>query len=416
VTRVLRTSLIKDKIVVSLDLSELDRVFEERSLEMLDQVVSEVKGIMESYGLKEVRVEERLSSIEILGKGKANIFGFIEREINELERRILEKAGHLEHEVYLFYNVNKLSSVRIIVYSVEPRPPKSPTGHRIIAKLCNSLTRHSHLFWGELGSAKVATLEIGSAVLSEEFKVYVDNVEFKLKLFEVRELDFLNKWDRELFKRIVNRALKSKLRAKGYKIRGLTVIIGSPIFTHELVNVWSACDIQTLVFSNGYIALAISPRHIIEATKNLWESYGTKEEMLKYVKELRGMLVRSKVNLLTYRIVDILDVSVSEPLKQLGGVSLVKLYSNYTLDPSEPVIVVNRGGVLDYYSPSLLIRIYNLQELRKMGLSREVYRRIKLSLIEWPQRASTIIKDINPLDVEGLVIEFSEEPIVSELL
>ncbi|RLF08878.1 MAG: hypothetical protein DRJ69_05675 [Thermoprotei archaeon] len=246
--------------------------------------------------------------------------------------------------------------------------------------------------------------------------MYVDDVEFKLRLLEVRELNFLNKWDRELLKRIVNRALRSKLRAKGYRVRGLVIITGSPIFAHELVNVWPACDVQTLVFSNGYIALAISPRHLIEATMNLWESYGTREEVLKHVRELRGVLVRSIVNSLTYRVVDVLNVSVNEPLKQLGGMSLVKLYSDYTLDPLEPVVVVNRGGVLDYYPPSLLIRIYNLQELKRMGLSREVYRRIKLSLMEWPRRASAIVKDINPLDVEGLVIEFSEEPVVSELL
>jgi len=385
------------RIFVKIDLVVFSNVFHERSSELIDGLVNRVKEIFERYGLENVDVSDDGYSIVFSTPISPILIGYIERDIFELERSIMDRFGLVEHKVSIHHSLNKIPIFRICVYKVFQKISRGPEGYRITGRICNFLSKSYHVYWGELGLGIIATMIHGGLSYPDEIRIEVEGKPYSLKCVEIRDVDLNSRRDRFFLQRFIDRIIRDRLREKGYRAWRNTIFMDKVIYDHEQFDVRMNVNFQTIIYSDGFIGLSLSPRHSIRAKKSLWEVYGLR--LIENRREVRGIRVRSKHDMRMYFVKDVLDKSIDEPLDELKGFSMRDIYGEYGLDSGEPGVLVYREGLYTCIPPSLLYRIYDLHELKKLGVSRDVYRCIRRNLHEWPKIAEKIVGEINPISL-----------------
>ncbi|RLE60362.1 MAG: hypothetical protein DRJ32_02985 [Thermoprotei archaeon] len=414
-TRIIKMFLEDNVLSVLIDLVALDETFGERSREVLDKIMSRVEAILLAHGGRNLQTEEGLTYVKVKCKINPRSYGYVERSLISLEDEVRRKLGLVEHLVAVFRSTSKLSPYLTSFYEVSPMPPRSPEGYRVTSRIARILSRERRVIWGEYGLGVLGYLVKPGVSIEDSFKVYVGDREYTLNKLRDRRLNFNLRGDREFFKKIVDRGIRRKFRELGFRVRGYVVVYGQPIYSYEYVDVWPACEFQTIIDSDGTLSLALSPRHIIESMRSVMEDYESLEELVKRRRELVGCSVRSTVDGQVYRIVSVLDKKARDSFEELNGSSLCEFYRDYNIDPMEPAIIIERYGFRLLHAPSLLRRIYSPAELASLGVAREVMRAIKLNLLRWSDTSRNIVRMLSPIEIDGIEIRFSDQPEVLEV-
>lgn len=401
--------------VLVLDLVEAERLFGPRLEEVLPQLIENiVRKCFRELGIEKVSIREGISFIEFRARTGAEIYGFFEKRVHELMRDLMQRAGAVSHHVLMFVSREPIRDLKIKVYRVLNIPhPVSPEKYRMISRICNRLFK-AGVYCSELDHEHIGVLESPYSVLSSPIKVSLDEKEFTLEAIGTMTLPLTDWKFRRFLEKLIGRVLRDKFRELGYYVRGANVFPEVDVLQSPLVDVKMGFEVRVSISTEGYVNLYLSPRSSIVAKRSLWEEYMDRDLMISDRRSLVGCRVRHEVNGLVGTIVNILDKSVDEPLDELRGKCITELYSERDISSEEPVIVISVRGALDYTAPSLLKRIYDLHELKRLGISKKVIKKLRRYPEEWVNSALELISSLGTIQLPTISIEFVEEPIEVE--
>jgi len=399
---------------VILDLVEAERIFGERLQELLPSLVEKV--IEECFiktGVGKPLVKEEFAYIRFFKPGVGpDFYGFVERSIDMLEKYIYFKFGVEGFSASVFISRNPLQKITIVLYNILGLYSRQPTpeGYKTTARIANSLHKMGFIA-AEYSFGVVGIVKQPGLKYSEEIGIGIRGETYKLVSSGEKRLNFARNRDRIYVKKIMDRFIRDKFRKLGYIVKGLRAFENYSRIVSNIIEVRPGFEYQLDVLEDGYVILFLSPRYMLTSSKTLWEEYGSRGNLLRSKKELVGLKVRRVTDGSLFVIEDILESRVTEKISQLET-TVYDMYRSYgEIDVREPIVVVSRGGALEYIPPSLLKRVIDQRSLRKLGLSKSILRETRPCPEEWVKKTILLMKSINPVGVDPLEVYFLENPL-----
>lgn len=400
-----------DGVEVWVSAEQADKLFGERSSELLPKLIQDIRQILSAHGARSIKVVERGAWTVLIGKGiPPTRFGHVENEAKSLERRVRKRfeVGYF-HRVNMLMSSSPIEPFEIAVYEVLGSLPQNP--YPVLAKCCKKLSATQQVACERLSHRHVGLPLVGVEEPPQEVVVDLEEGSYALRLSEVVSFNPEKRGHREFLKRLINNAVKKRLRAAGYEVRGLTAFLKDDVSNHPLVSVRPGIEFQTTVFSDGYVALSISPRHDLTSKKSLWQELGeSREKALEQRSELVGKRVRPTYAAKTCLIADVVDAYPNTPLEELGGASLLQAYEEQGVDASavseeEPLLRVYSPAGSWFEAPSMVKRVYTLADLKQMGISKQLSKILHVPPTEWERYLSQYADLLSRLDLGFAEVE-----------
>ncbi|RLE78070.1 MAG: hypothetical protein DRJ52_10840 [Thermoprotei archaeon] len=395
--KLFKISYIKPSMTITLDFRELEKIiglkyFEERASAIKSKTVEAVE---KAGGLvRSIRRSIYYAKIEALVPPQ--VYGYVVRELEELEEKIIKRYRPYRHLVVLYYT-DKPFTPMIAVYKLL----SSEGGYRILSRVCWKLLE-TGIYAERIGRRAVGVAFSAEVEPEKELLVKLREKDLVFEYYETISLDYSEKRWRDYVKRLFDRVLKKEYLSKGFRVSGRKVFAEPALYGK--ISVSRGVEFQSFVMEDGYIALTLSPRHELTATTTLAE-----EDLESY----EGLKVKRLVDGKTGIIVKTRDEKASTPLKELDGKTLLEAYSSLGLSPSpdEPVLEVAIRGAVSLELPSGLKRIIDLREAVKEGLPKEVFRSLHVRPEEYRSYVEEFLKPVNPIEVAGELYHFIEHPL-----
>lgn len=361
--KIIKTALSKG-VSVKIDLIEFQKLFGDRIYELTDQLTSLIaERCFRKYGINP-HVTEKLSYIEIYSDNiNPEHYGYIQKEVDLIESELLAKLGKSFHYISMFYSKEKLEPIKLAIYRVK----ETRIGESILYKalgLACWYFRRSGLECVPLGrkTIGIVTGEFAEHIEQLEASIELGEIKFAYKGFKV--LDFKDKRDKLAIKKLIDYRIKEIYASKGYIIDGLHVYEKKSIVDDPQVIVRPGVEIQTYIFDNGRFSIALSPRYSIEARGTLSDMKCEKEKLI-------GTRVR--------RITDNLSGKITGVKGNLFEVSI--------------------GGLVLLEKGDNLVKIYDIRELKTLGISKEVISLLRMNPAKWSAYISEFISPIRSFEV-----------------
>ncbi len=374
--------------------------------------LKEVNKIAMKYGRSEVKGENALCPYIVVRGVKPYRYAFLRRELLLLEHRFLYNIGaSLSHAVSMYLSEEPLPNFTIAIYNSD-LSTKLPRGLRcrILEEASNLLGKKYDLLGARYTSTQVGFLIMGSESLPSEISIDVHDNRVHLTFKGTRMLNYAKREDRDFVQRLLGRSLRIKLRRRGLRVVRNVAYLANPIYEDSHVMLYEGVEFQFHIMDDGTVGLALSPRHEVTATGTLWEQYDSRNSLLAN-KRLKGKLVRRLLTWETRRIKRILNLKPEDQIPGLG-VNIIELYRReYNVEvkpahPDEPLIELE-GAHPTYDLPSMVKRIYTMQDLKELGISKEISRLARVTARDMPDYLGKWLSMMTPIELLGFAVEFS---------
>ena len=339
----------------------------------------------------------------------AKYYGNIKREILELNRNLtLRFKPNIRHQITILISKKPLKTFKIAIYELDGLLSQK---YKVTSIASRIIYKKLKLKCDRYTANTIAIPLIGTEKLPNQLKINLENKELSFNFKYVKEINLNNRIDRDYVKRIINRSIKEKLRLSGHKIYGLKAILDENLIENDYIEVKCGIVFQTFILDNNHIAVAISPVHELNSRKNLWDEYNRDPNKIRNDYKLIGRRVKPTYSIKTRIIRRIKIESVTQPLKEIGGISLKEYYENIgveveDIDDNEPVIELVGRGLYHYDSPSKLKKIITIKDLEEMNLLNKVKNLIQLPPSKWNQYLEKYINLLSTLDLEFQQVSF----------
>ena len=390
--KLFKISYNRPYLTIIIDYRELEKILGLRYFEKrVSLIKSRVAEAVEKNGGLVKSIWKSIYYTKVVVRVPPAIYGYVVRELSELEDKIVKRYSPYRHFVVLYYS-DKPFVPQIAVYRV------SGEGYRTLSRLCWRLLE-TDIYAERIGVNKIGIVVGEDVEPRKEFTLAVGDETTVFEYLDSFVLDYSEKNHREFAKRLIDRVVKREYLAKGYRVRGRHVFEKPAVY--GLVSVARGVEFQSFVMEDGYIALTFAPRHELISAVSLAE-----ENLESFV----GLRVKRIVDEKTGVVAKEKGEKASDPLSELGGKSLLEVYRNMGIkaDPSEPVLEVSIRGAISLELPSGLKRIIDLREAAKMGVPKEVLRDLHVRPEHYKSYVEEFLKPVNPIEVAGETIRFVE--------
>lgn len=416
--RAFKVSLRSDGVAVIVDYSSLHKFLGLKDLRIDDVVETLVSKLIDSC-LKRYQVIKHQGALymELLCKGATkHDYGIIERCVDEYERSIKSKFSSRRHVFFTFFSDKPLLDVDFAVYSITTHVASS---YEVLGRLCRLISKEYGYLAERLGRDKVVFPVSGVEELPEKMRFNVAGLDLELTLHGIKPLNFSSAYEANRIKRLLHRAIKIKLKSKGFIVKGLQAYWSNPVVESDKIEVRRGFEFNVIVFSDGVVALALSPKSEVSSKLTLWEESGKSyESLLKMSRELHG---RAAKRLYDGAIIRILRVEPIRVHEIVSGASVLSIYGTRgilsgQISVEEPVVVGDLKGEEVREAPSMLKLIYTLKDLKRMKVTSEVVKFLHSPPQLWLKSAKDFLKSIGHIELGRETIGFIDEPPEVELL
>ena len=373
-----------------------------------------INRIAIKYGRSELREKNTLSRYIVIRGISSYKYAFLKRELLLLEQRFLYNVGtSLSHAISIYFSEEPLPEFTIAIYSsdLNTRLPRD-LRCRILESISNLLSGKYELLGARYTSIQIGFLVTGSESLPNEISVNIDGNRVQLTFKGVHVLNYFKREDRDFIQRLLGRSLRRKLRKKGLRVIRNVAYLINPVYKDPHVMLYEGIEFQLHILDDGTVGLALSPKHEVTATGTLLDQYGSRDSLLAD-KRLKGKLVRRLLTWETRRIKRILDLKPENPIPDLG-VNIIELYKRrYNIEvtpshPDEPLIELE--GVHPIYDlASMVKRVYTMQDLKELGISKEISRLARVTARDMPDYLSKWLSRMTPIELLGFSVNFSDK-------
>ncbi len=372
-SKILKLSFING-ISIKIDLIEAQKLFKNRAYELVDQLTSIiVERCFRKYGLRP-SVSEKISYIEIHSqKFDPFLYGYIERELNNIEEELLLKIGNITHFLLMFYSKEKLEEIDLARYIIKKTDLLASQIYAGLGRAIWSLRRMG-IESVPLGRIGIGIVAAKNAKLDDIIRLDTGIGEITFVFKDIYKIDFSRSRDRLITKKLIDYRIKEKFLSKGYIVDKLSVFDKYSIIESPEICIRPGIDLQTYVYENGRFSIAVSPRYSIEAVKKLSET-GLKS----------SILIGSRVR----RISD----NLSGIITGIKG----KFYE----------VMIDGEKYLE--DGENLVKIYDISELRKIGLSKKFISILRMTPRKLYSYVGKYIDVIETLEIASQVIHLSKE-------
>ncbi|RLF19963.1 MAG: hypothetical protein DRJ68_05445 [Thermoprotei archaeon] len=420
--RVFKVELRRGGVSIVVDLSGLLKLIGvEEEASRAEEAARRVIGEVVERCLSRFKVSRSSSLLyeEVFCHGASPYdYGRICRCIEDYERELRSKLSARRHVFFTFFTDKPLTNIQVAVYKVEE---KLDQPHLVTGRLCRAVERIYGYTADRIGANRLVFPLSGGEELPESLRIDAADVSVSLRLEGVKVLDPSIPREANCLKRLLSRAVKARLRLKGFTVKGLKAFWRDPAVEDEKVEVRRGFEFSVLVFSDGEAALALSPRSEVSSKMTLWEEYGCSPDRLKASsRRLHGRAAKRIYDGSVIRILGVEDATVGESLGQsvsvIGRYESLGLLAKVRVAEGEPTVVGLSRGVVVHEAPSALKLIYTLRDLKKMGASSKVISFLHSPPQTWLEAAKELLKAIGTVELDGETISFVEEPPEVELL
>ncbi|RLE90558.1 MAG: hypothetical protein DRN04_14795 [Thermoprotei archaeon] len=390
--KLFKISYNRPYLTIVIDYRELEKILGSKYFEKrVSLIKSRVAEAVEKNGGLVKSIWKSIYYTKVIARVPPAVYGYVVRELSELEDKIIKRYSPYRHFVVLYYS-DKPFVPRVAVYRA------SSEGYRTLSRLCWKLLE-TGIYAERIGLNRIGIVVGEGVEPREEFTIVAGNETTALKYLDSFILDYSEKAHREFAKRLIDRVVKREYLAKGYRVRGRHVFEKPAVY--GFVSVARGVEFQSFVMEDGYIALTFAPRHELASTVSLAE-----ENLESFV----GLRVKRIVDEKTGIVAKERSEKASDSLSELGGKSLLEVYRNMGIeaDPSEPVLEVSIRGAISLELPSGLKRVVDLREAAKMGVPKEVLRDLHVRPERYKSYVEEFLKPVNPIEVAGETIRFIE--------
>jgi len=416
--RVFRCFISKDgSVSVVFDVGRVEREFGKRS----EEIVSLIRKVLFKCGLERVRVSVHGDRVvmRVLGSTRFH-YGRVLRELDLLERELEARVkGGVRHLLLWFPSVDPMPEFSVAVYRSDltgevPREER----FRVLSVASNVMLRERGVLSDRIGSFRMGVLIFGSESPVEEFSVDVEGhgtVRFSLE--RVVTLGEGGVFPVDFLKRVVGREIREKLRGR-FWVHGREAYERRSVLSGPGFSIHPGFEFSVDLIWENHLAVSIQPKHRVLADRSLWELY---EEDARRLRGDVGVVGRRMHDLFSQRVVTVIRVleeRVSDKTAMLGGVSFLEMLDERLrerVSEGEPLIEVVSLGEQFLTSPSLLFPVYTLEDLRRMGYSKEAQRLMQIPPEDMISMARGYVAQISPISLGSVEVHLSEEPVEVEL-
>lgn len=418
--RAFRVELRSDGIAVIVDYESLHELVGLKRM-MLDEVLEGIiaRFISKCLSMYQVVKRQDVFHMEILCRGASKYdYGVIERCVDNFERSLGERLAARRHVLFTFFVNKPLTDVEVAVYRVLTMPPNP---YKALGRLCRVIMRDYGYLAERLGRTLVVFPVTGEEELPQEVTFDLNGLKVTLSFEGVRHLKPDVAREADCLKRLLSRALKSKLKSRGFIVKGLKALRRYPTMEDERVEVRRGFEFSVMVFSDGQAALALSPKSEVLSKLTLWEEYeGDYEKLIRSSSELSGRVAKRVYDESAIRILKVEELKVSEAptgtMSVLDRYGVQGLLRGYSVSIEEPTVVGLLRGEEVREAPSMLRLVYTLKELKRMNVTEKLTKFLHSPPQTWLREARDFIKSIGEVDLGGEVIGFIDEPPEVDLL
>ncbi|RLE74386.1 MAG: hypothetical protein DRZ80_04600 [Thermoprotei archaeon] len=342
--RIIRVSVGR-QVSVLIDLLRLEEVVGERSGEILKQLIDKIRNdCFLKFGFQPI-VEEGLTYVKIYGYNiPPRAFGFIEREADNIESRLLSRMGKSFHSISILRSANPLDRFRIALYKMMSSASRSML-YRLTDNAARKLGMATGLEAAQYKGGVVGLVLVGDVEPVGDFKIDLDEGAFAFVLDNVKIVDFNDFRDREFVKKILNSKARRKLRAANFIVDDYRAFYDYSIIPGKPVIVRKGVEFRSVVWNDGYVGYAIAPCLSVEA---------------------RGTLADDPSQAIVNCRVRRLSDGLSGFLVSYGD-----------------ECVVSFGGVEARVDPGDLARIYDMSDLERMGIVGDALKMVRRMQAGW---------------------------------
>lgn len=349
-----------------INLQELEKLFGAGSEEFGEMLAQKI--VSACFG-GEARVERGYSFIAVERRGGGgDMYGFLERCLEEIERELLSERGRVEHYVLMFASENRLEPFRYSTYCLSTSLSRGVV-HRAVGLAAHSLRKGGA---DCVSFGRRVVCYSGGVELPESLSV--DTILGGLELERCGEgfAEFGERVGRLLAARFFNFSLRDLFRSRGFLVRGNSVFERAPILELEGVLVRRGASFMSRVSEEGVVRLFVSPKYSIESPP-----------LYEYSEDMAGSRVKSE------------ELDVAGVLRGFED-------GKFLVEVGGQVFRIGVGG---------LWRVYGFDDLEGMGVLEEVLSATRVG----PGRVLELMKRyvslIGPVEVAGTRLVFDEEPV-----
>ncbi len=353
---------------VIIDLSALEDIYGSRSDQYAEKLAERIK---EECFRGEAEIRFTPSYVAVEAKRIPELYGFIQRCVENIEHKILATRGLTSHIIALYRSKNSLQPFDYTSYQLITEVPES-IKYRAVALSADTLRRGGYECT-PYGSTIVCYFE----EVFPPTELRAETV-FGETIFKIRDRGkavFSERKGRDIARRFFNSAIREKLRNAGFIVYGQSIFEKRNVFKSEDIVVKPGFRYTSRVDESGYIYLYISPKFSIESPP----LYDFKEDLV-------GSLART------------VDTGLTGRIKGFEG-------NNFLVDIQ---------GVTCRVKPGYLTLIYSMDELQRIGLSRDLLSTMRLGPKKLLDYSNKYIRAVSGVEVTGTVVEFEDNPLSVE--
>lgn len=364
--RILSAVYTRGTVRAVINLQELEKVFGARSDDFGEMLAQKI--VSKCFG-GDARVGMGYSFIAVERRGESGeMYGFLERCLQDIERELLSDRGRVEHYVLMFASANSLEPFDYSVYCLSTSLSRGVV-HRAVGLAAHSLRREGVEC---VSFGRRVVCYSGGVELPD--RIVVETVLGELALERCGDgfADFWGRKGRLLGARFFNFSLRDLFRSKGFFVRGNGVFEKTPVLELEDVVVRRGFSFMSRVSEEGVVRFFVSPKFSVESPP-----------LYEYSGNLTGVRVKSE------------ELDVAGVLRGFEDGKFLVDVDGY----------VFRIGVGELW------RVYSFDDLEQMGVLEEVLSATRLG----PQRVLELMRGyvslIDFIEVAGSSIVFETEPL-----
>jgi len=240
-------------------------------LDMLNNQLSE-------RGYKSIKTIEKEDKIFLfLNKTTKQDLGHVESIIDSIHRKIITlTSGSTQHTVTIFKTKDELPVMNFVFYRViGDLPPERKERYSVLNKLANFLHEKYDVIFAKLDLNHIGTVSAVAVDLPEEVPVTLEQEtgeELNFKLTKIKNEIALERHKKVFIKQLVSRAIRKKLREKGYiMLNPVTAINPRPERDIGKITIYSGFSYDIFLFSERHLGIAIKPLNRIVTRVSLFD-------------------------------------------------------------------------------------------------------------------------------------------------
>ena len=341
--------------------------------------------------------------------------GHIETIVDTTTRRINTLIfGSTQHTITIFRATEELPSFNFVFYIVTGDiPDDRKERYSILNKISNFLYDEYNVNFAKLDKSHIGTISTIAIELPEEVPVKLEDDTgemYEFKLLMIKNEGINERYKKVFLKQLISRAIRKKLREKGYFFLGPTTAMN---FQSKRdigkITIYSGLSYDVFLFSRTRVGLAIKPLNRVITRVSLFDYLNRDiKAFMLYTSRLIGRTayLENFSNRGVIRKVYFPNTSEYKRIlehKEIGE-------EDSTESPNIPIIEIISNGEKIYKLASDIMVSFTTYDGKRDKDLREYFKAIQKAPATTLTQAKTYIQEISPIIFSNFVIHFSTEP------